>query len=67
MRTTKVKMLATESGRYEGWTESGGYHCLTGHEYDVPADLAKAWIAQGIAEPVKQKRTTTGKTKGRAT
>ncbi len=62
MKTTTIVMLNTESGRYPGWTESGGYHCLKDHTYDVPADLAKAWISQGVArKKTAQKKTHTGK------
>lgn len=47
-----VKMLNTESGRHPGF-DTGSYHLLEGHEYEVPDKLAKAWIAQGICKKVR--------------
>jgi len=51
----RVKMLQGETGRHPGFGGNHQYHCRGGHEYDVPADLAKAWIAKGIAVAVKKK------------
>ena len=48
----KVKMLNTESGRYPGF-DNGQFHCLVGHEYEVPDKLATAWVKQRIAKKVK--------------
>jgi len=48
----RVKMKNTESGRHPGF-DNGQYHCLVGHEYEVPEKLARAWVAQGIAAKVK--------------
>lgn len=54
----KVKMLVTESGRHTDWpTDNGQYHCVVGSEHDAPTALAKAWIAAGVAERVRTKKT----------
>ena len=42
----RVKMLMTETGRHP---EMPQYHCRVGHEYDVPDDLAAAWIVKRVA------------------
>ena len=51
----KVRMLRTESGRYDGFdqTGTGSYHCLTGHEYDVPDALGAAWVKANVAKKVR--------------
>jgi hypothetical protein len=46
-------MLMTETGRHPKLPQ---YHCLVGHEYDVPDDLAKAWIAKRVADPAAAKK-----------
>lgn len=49
----KVKMLRTESGRHPEYGTTGQYHCLTGHEYEVPDELGKAWVKGGVATKVR--------------
>ena len=49
----RVKMLMTETGRHP---EMPQYHCRVGHEYDVPDDLAAAWIAKRVASAAPKKR-----------
>ena len=51
----RIRMVTTESGRYPGFfnKDTNQYHCLVGHEYDVPDALASAWVAQGFAVQVK--------------
>lgn len=50
----RVKMNNTESGRHADFGDNGQFHCLSGHEYDVPTDLGLAWIDQEIASEVKK-------------
>lgn len=61
MKAIRVTMKNTESGRHAGFGKTGQYHCLVGHHYDVPADLAKAWIRDGVAmKATKQAATEKG-------
>lgn len=60
MTTTRLKMKNTESGRHAEFGPTGQYHCLVGHQYDVPADLAKAWVRDGVATKVKARKAATG-------
>lgn len=58
----KVKMNNTETGQYPGMRkhtgmDNDGYHCLVGHEYDIPDALGKAWVSKGIAKKVKTATT----------
>lgn len=50
----RIKMLDSESTRVEG--KAG--HYIAGQEYDLPDDVARAWIDKRIAEPVAVKRAT---------
>lgn len=59
MKTVRVEMLQTESGRHP-WFPTGGYHCLLGHKYDVPKPLADAWLA---ADPPVAKKVPKRKAK----
>lgn len=59
-KTQRLKMNNTESGRHAEFGSTGQYHCMAGREYDVPADLAKSWVADGIATKVKAKKAATG-------
>ena len=59
----RVKMNNTESGLHPDFNDIGQYHCLKGHEYDVPDDLAQAWVAQGIATKVTAKKSTPQRSK----
>ena len=60
MNTIRVKMNNTESGRHADFGSIGTYHCTVGNEYDVPADLAQAWIDAGVAMRTKKPATTEG-------
>lgn len=56
MKMTTVKMLRGQSGLYPGW-RGGTYHVRAdGNPVEVPADLAAAWVAKGMAEEVRPKR-----------
>lgn len=57
-KLTTVKMNNTENGRHADFPPHGQFHCLKGKKYDVPSDLAKAWIDAGIASRVKKQSTT---------
>lgn len=46
----RIKMLKTETGRHAGFGGNQQYHCRTGLSYDVPDDLAAAWVRLGIAK-----------------
>lgn len=48
----RVKMLVTESGRHPD-CYAGTYHCIVGQEYSMPDDLAKRWVAAGVAKKVR--------------
>lgn len=54
MKTIRLTMKTTESGRHADFGPTGQYHCLAGHSYDVPEDLAKSWIRAGIATKAKK-------------
>lgn len=54
----RVKMLDSEGTRVEG--KAGHYRA--GKEYDLPDDVALAWIEKRIAEPVAAKKTKNTKT-----
>ncbi len=56
----RVRMRNTESGRHADFGPIGTYHCLVGHEYDVPSDLAQAWIQAGVATKAKKPATKGG-------
>jgi len=60
MKKVRLKMKNTESGRHAEFGNTGQYHCKVGHSYDVPADLAKAWVAGGVATKVKAVKATQG-------
>jgi hypothetical protein len=49
----RIKMRNTESGTHPTATATGSFHFLRGHEYDVPEDLGRPWVAKGIAEEVQ--------------
>ena len=55
----RIKMLDSESTRVEG----RAFHFLAGREYDLPDNIARAWITKRIAEKVT-KRPTTKREKG---
>lgn len=50
----RIKMLDSEGTHVEG--KAGFYRA--GLEYDLPDDVARAWIDKRIAESVVVKRTT---------
>ncbi len=51
----RIKMLDSESTRIKG---GRAFHFLAHHEYDLPDDIARAWIVKRIAEPVSAKKPT---------
>ena len=53
----KIKMLDSESTHVQG--KAGHYY--GGREYDLPDNVARAWIEKRIAELVVVPRTTTPK------
>ncbi len=54
----RIRMLNSESTRVEG--KAG--HYSGGREYDLPDEIARAWIDKRIAEPVAAPKRTTTKT-----
>lgn len=56
MKTIRCKMNETQSGRHAGFTATGQFHCLFGHEYDVPADLAEHWLRDGVATKATKRK-----------
>lgn len=57
----RIKMLDSESTRVGG----KAFHFLCGREYDLPDDIAEAWVTKRIAEKVvKPRKITTKQEKG---
>ena len=50
----RIKMLDSESTHVEGKAR----HYRGGQEYELPDDVARAWIDKKIAELVREKVTT---------
>lgn len=45
MKTIRLRMRETQSGMFPGFfAGTGQFHCRLGHEYDVPEELALAWL-----------------------
>ncbi len=56
----RIRMLHSESTRVEG--KAG--HYIGGREYDLPDEIARAWIDKRIAETVTAPKRTTKRVRG---